>query len=364
MEQSYKEKYEQALAKAKEQYNYPCMRSCMGILEEIFPELKESEDDKIRKEIIDFLKLPHPQFVGKRDHEKWIAWLEKHDIFGKKDVDEAYLKGVRDTKNEIEKQYEANYQTRKDIATFIFNYRGDIKDRAKWIDYLGIKVSFVGEQGEQKPSTQFKPKFEVGDWLIHNERKHIIKVVNHTPLVYEVVNILGHHHTITNTAIENNYHLWTIQDAKDGDVLWHSDTASHGTFIFKQIRYDGKVLCYCDYDSEDHFCTGEHHTCCWSSDKCIKPATIEQRDLLFEKMKEAGYLWNGLTKRLVNIKESGYEWDSKNKKYKNIEQKSAWSEEDDDDAWMNDIISKVENNLQLNKAEIDWLKSLKERIIS
>ena len=41
------------------------------------------------------------------------------------------------------------------------------------------------------------------------------------------------------------------------------------------------------------------------------------------------------------------------------EQKSAWSEDDDDDAWMNDIISKVENNLQLNKAEIDWLKSIR-----
>ena len=40
--------------------------------------------------------------------------------------------------------------------------------------------------------------------------------------------------------------------------------------------------------------------------------------------------------------------------------KPAWSE-DDDDAWMNDIISKVENNLQLNKAEIDWLKSLKTK---
>lgn len=44
--------YDEALAKAKEQYNYPCMRSCMGILEEIFPELKESEDEKIRKTII------------------------------------------------------------------------------------------------------------------------------------------------------------------------------------------------------------------------------------------------------------------------------------------------------------------------
>ena len=41
--------------------------------------------------------------------------------------------------------------------------------------------------------------------------------------------------------------------------------------------------------------------------------------------------------------------------------KTVLSEETDDDAWINDIISKVENNLQLNKAEIDWLKSLKNK---
>ena len=41
---------------------------------------------------------------------------------------------------------------------------------------------------------------------------------------------------------------------------------------------------------------------------------------------------------------------------------TVWSEETDDDAWMNDIISKLENNLQLNKAEIDWFKSIKQRI--
>lgn len=40
---------------------------------------------------------------------------------------------------------------------------------------------------------------------------------------------------------------------------------------------------------------------------------------------------------------------------------SIQSEEDDDDAWLNDIISKAECNLQLNKGEIDWLKSLKDR---
>lgn len=40
-------------------------------------EPKESEDERIRKEIIQFLRLPHPQFVGKRNHEEWIAYLGK-----------------------------------------------------------------------------------------------------------------------------------------------------------------------------------------------------------------------------------------------------------------------------------------------
>lgn len=84
-------------------------------------------------------------------HRYYCKYIEKQSErkYTKKDVDDAYLKGISDTKNEIEKQYEANYQIRKDIATFIFNYRGDIKDRAKWMDYLGIKVSFVENNGEQ-----------------------------------------------------------------------------------------------------------------------------------------------------------------------------------------------------------------------
>lgn len=82
---------------------------------------------------------------------KRLTWLEKQDIFSKKDVDDAYLKGVTDTKNEMEKQYEANSQIRKDIASFILNYKGDIKDRAKWIDYLGIKVSFVKKKHRYIP---------------------------------------------------------------------------------------------------------------------------------------------------------------------------------------------------------------------
>lgn len=71
-------RYDEAIEIARQYYNDRAMPIGTNFkLERIFPELKEDEDERIRKEIIDFLELPHPQFVGKRDHEKWIAWLEK-----------------------------------------------------------------------------------------------------------------------------------------------------------------------------------------------------------------------------------------------------------------------------------------------
>ena len=129
-------------------------------------------------------------------------------------------------------------------------------------------------------------KLKKGDWLVHNERKHIVKVVNYTPMVYEVVNILGYHHTITDTVIENNYHLWTLEDAKDGDVL----VGSYGTFIFVS-KSDG----YCGVLSDNTFIrsTGNNE---WTEG--LHPATKEQRDLLLRKMNEVGYEWDAEKKEL------------------------------------------------------------------
>ncbi len=133
--------YDEALERAKESLkDGGISQNSIDYIQSIFPELKESEDEKIREYLVRYMDNTMKSSELK---SKLLAWLEKQDIFSKKDVDDAYLKGVTDTKNEIEKQYEENYQIRKDIATFIFNYRGDIKDRAKWMNYLGIKVSFV-----------------------------------------------------------------------------------------------------------------------------------------------------------------------------------------------------------------------------
>lgn len=82
----YEKKYKEALERAREIIKDSEIRGFKDNLfytkedfEAIFPELNESEDEKIRKELISFLQLPHPQFVGERKQEKWIAWLEKQE---------------------------------------------------------------------------------------------------------------------------------------------------------------------------------------------------------------------------------------------------------------------------------------------
>lgn len=144
-----------------------------------------------------------------------------------------------------------------------------------------------------------KPNFKVGDWVTDGVSKCQIHSIDDTQYWYSENCILG-----SIESVDKRYHLWTINDAKDGDVLFHSNTASNGIFIFKEILQRGtlqKVICHCDYDSEDGFCLGKNHTCCWADSKILYPATKERRDRLFQKMKEAGYKWNPETKTLVRL---------------------------------------------------------------
>ena len=67
--------YDEAIERAKKLYGD-------GIAEGIFPELKESDDDRIRKWIIDDIRYnmnnePLNNSEYKKKAEKAIAWLEK-----------------------------------------------------------------------------------------------------------------------------------------------------------------------------------------------------------------------------------------------------------------------------------------------
>ena len=111
----YKKRYNDALSKARYYHSKDYMLINTAI-ENIFPELAESEDERIRKELIEqiaFIPPSQDELNSELDTlpcyneriERYRSWLEKQgQTFTKKDVDDAYLKGILDAKHEIEKQ--------------------------------------------------------------------------------------------------------------------------------------------------------------------------------------------------------------------------------------------------------------------
>ena len=149
------------------------------VLEKLFPELAESEDEKIRKALIENFKF----FGGEHlETSKWgknddllvtdiIAWLEKQgETFTKRDVDDAYLKGVCDAKQELEKQGEPIEINPTEFDTRLQNLIGqfDSLPKEELLGSLGFWTNVVQndgiykdeKQGEQKPIYH---KFRVGD---------------------------------------------------------------------------------------------------------------------------------------------------------------------------------------------------------
>lgn len=113
------------------------------------------------------------------------------------------------------------------------------------------------------------------------------------------------------TQEKKEYRLWTIADAKDGDVLIDKSNGKECPFIFKETKPSNiktdvlnplSVLGYCGIGGAG-FTKGSG----WGDTaNCIYyPATKEQRDTLFAKMKEAGYEWNTEKFELMQIKTVG-----------------------------------------------------------
>lgn len=220
---NYEEKYNNALERAMNLFVTNNVSAL--VIGEIFPELAESEDERIRKSLIKAFGT-----IGKRDWGGLIvrdilAWLEKQNV---------------------------------------------------------------------------KPKFKVGDWIVFNG---LVLYIN------EIVN--GYYRTISiggipcgyDWAIDNIARLWTINDAKDGDVLMTTKTRNC-PFIYRKTDYNNDLAYYyVGVDGNGGFCEGylEKTMYHFGSVANITPATKEQRDLLLQKMKEAGYEWDSEKKELKKI---------------------------------------------------------------
>lgn len=77
---NYEQRYKEALDEAKAIHKI-IKKDLKPIIEQIFPELKESEHEKIRKELIDYIKKKSENSCSptppKNTLINWITWLEK-----------------------------------------------------------------------------------------------------------------------------------------------------------------------------------------------------------------------------------------------------------------------------------------------
>ena len=169
---------------------------------------------------------------------------------------------------------------------------------------------------EEKFTNKVEPKFKIeeGKWYVCTQtyvlRGKIVVIKGQTYQAEKDNVIKGEDGCLFidrhDGKASDYFRSWTIQDAKDGDVLFTSSTASHETFIFKNIDERGNVECYFAYDSEDGFREGKYHFI-GSAINC-KPATKEQYDTLMKVMTDRGYTFDSKKKELKKIEQKPLQW--------------------------------------------------------
>lgn len=86
METDWKKKYEEALERARKYHggDEGTLVCIEDMLEDVFPELRESEDEMIRKHIVTFIMEADKRGEAPEECAKWLAYLEKQKDFQSK----------------------------------------------------------------------------------------------------------------------------------------------------------------------------------------------------------------------------------------------------------------------------------------
>ena len=151
----YEKLYKEALETGKALHKNGAYRLLM---EEIFPELAESEDEKIRKALIEHCKNQAKPYIDTGNEcpqiQSWIDWLEKQS---KDDMIEAlrleYEKGKSDALQEQRKEWTAeDLWNRNEIADILQEYNRD--DLIDWLEKQGKQHCNVS------PIDDFATEFE------------------------------------------------------------------------------------------------------------------------------------------------------------------------------------------------------------
>lgn len=362
---NYEKKYNEALKKAKKLYEQGTITESLNY---VFPELKESKvenvDEKVRKALIKLVT----------NHASMDLFIE-YDIH----LDEAlvWLEKQAEQKSTLPKWKYKSDNTPLLRDSLILNEYGCVAKSPSgalvsdvWvIDYdelIKLPKEEFEKPGKQKETlcdkckkaqpfhscqditalgrcaVEHEQKFYEGDWIACEELS-TGKIIRLDSDRYEVEFIDGSKGFPHIDYVDRDFHLWTIQDAKDGDILY--SIRVNAIILYKYRSSDGIYInTYCALQ-KGIFIKQEM---LWDRD--FVPATKEQRDLFFQKMKEAGY-----------------EWNAKKKELKKIEQKSFWSEEDEEVhrkcicAMRASACGFPEEEKFVEQVD-NWLKSLKDKV--
>lgn len=335
---TYEKKHKEEVVRATQLWE--CGDITRENLEYIFPELAESEEERIRKEIIDFIYDKTDTYELREKSNSWLAWLEKQtESYETKAKLFLINKGYPIDANGGFPTYEEIY----DIIRMGLEHQSEQKP----FDYENANI----KQKDFAP--KIGPKFKVGDMITHNTANFIFKIINVGSNGYEVVNKENYKKTISFDN-EDNYHLWNISDARDGDVLctYECDEPKI-VFIIKGTPKKHYALSYhCYYNiMYPHFGSDSEKGCLAPNDEDVKPATKEQRDTLFAKMREAGYEFDAIKKEVKKIQQKFAEWREEDEIRLNRICKFLWKNRKGD----TDEIFQQEQ-------DVDWLKTLKQRM--
>lgn len=109
------QRYEEALERAKKWYNAPNVDKIPTygnrVIEEMFPELKESKDERIRKELISFFteraKYTEDSTFNGLSSKEIIAWLEKQESVEWSEEDTKMFVNIKACLRNANKDYSA-----------------------------------------------------------------------------------------------------------------------------------------------------------------------------------------------------------------------------------------------------------------
>ena len=253
----------------------------------------ENEDERLRKTAISFLKDFAEQ--GYENAVECIDWLEKQ--------------GEPNPYSGVSFKYNGHTwgMCARDNGVEIL-VDGEIKERI-FLDNEPQDKSALEAIKEEKVDNE--PKFKVGDWVVNKfgDSFHIDSLDKKN---YQVSNGKGNYNYFP-ISKQDEMHLWDIQDAKDGDVLslsWLEDkNLCEKIIIFKKYHSDGVIGLYstpCVEGYGNTFKNGKmifnekvpYYSKTWTCN--LHPSTKEQRDFLFQKIKEAGYEWDADKKELFH----------------------------------------------------------------